>query len=402
MDSRSGRGRVGRMPPRGRSAPRRSTAGTPMPGTLRGLAIGLAAALPGVRSRTILARGGARPLWIAAVQTSGALIPFARHGDDGWDLPWPAPFDAETGALSGGGEAVATPRPDREAPSLPMPPVDQDSRGGRIAAPMQWEVLLADRAGLGPHGGEADAGRSPLHDELGTGFRRARAAPSVEGTRDVAGVAFNHPLEVVPAEEEIPGSTGYAPIWDLVDVDDPRRPGPVETAPLAGLLSAGRRRHHRRRERSAYEGESWRAWRSTATRVASPTASSAAAADTPSRRPLEPREPGEPLRGPSLWITAAHPDRIGDPGGRAARPAIARGPYNAAWACPTSWRDACVRSPRATRTCVRSTCSAPGRRNRATGFRSRRRNPLRVAAAAREDSSGSKSRCIRPPASPWT
>jgi len=93
------------------------------------------------------APSGGEPLWIAAVQTSGALIPFARHGDDGWDLPWPAPFDAETGALADGGEAPSPPRPDRGAPSLPMPPVDQDSRGGRIAAPMQWRFYSQTEQG---------------------------------------------------------------------------------------------------------------------------------------------------------------------------------------------------------------------------------------------------------------
>ena len=166
------------------------------------------------------APSGGEPLWIAAVQTSGALIPFARHGDDGWDLPWPAPFDAETGALDSGGEAVA---PDREAPSLPMPPVDRDSRGGRIAAPMQWTFYSQTEGGSTLTVARLLLAEAQCMMSWALGFGD-RELPLVEGTLDVAGVAFNQPLEVVSAEEEIPGLDRIRAELGLVDVsglDDP-------------------------------------------------------------------------------------------------------------------------------------------------------------------------------------
>ena len=169
------------------------------------------------------ARSGDDPLWIAAVQTSGALIPFARHGDDGWDLPWPAPFDAETGAPDGGGEVAPRPRPDREPPSLPMPPVDQDSRGGRIAAPMQWRFYSQTERGSALTVARLLLAEAQCMMSWALGFGD-RELPRVEGTRDVAGVAFNRPLEVVSAEEEIPGLERIRAELGLVDVaglDDP-------------------------------------------------------------------------------------------------------------------------------------------------------------------------------------
>ena len=189
-----------------------------MPGTLRGLAIGLAAACLACGPGPSSPAEEREPLWIAAVQTSGALIPFARHGDDGWDLPWPAPFDAETGALSGGGEAVAPPRADREAPSLPMPPVDQDSRGGRIAAPMQWTFYSQTERGSALTVARLLLAEAHCMMSWALGFGD-RELPRVEGTPNVAGVAFNHPLEVVSAEEEIPGLDRIRADLGLIDVD---------------------------------------------------------------------------------------------------------------------------------------------------------------------------------------
>ena len=169
------------------------------------------------------ARSGGEPLWIAAVQTSGTLIPFARQGDDGWDLPWPAPFDVETGAPDGGREVAPRPRPDREPPSLPMPPVDQDSRGGRIAAPMEWRFYSQTERGSALTVARLLLAEAQCMMSWALGFGD-RELPRVEGTRDVAGVAFNHPLEVVSAEEEIPGFERIRAELGLVDVaglDDP-------------------------------------------------------------------------------------------------------------------------------------------------------------------------------------
>ncbi len=194
-----------------------------MPGMLRGLAIGLATACLACGPGPSSPGGEPEPLWIAAVQTSGALIPFARHGDDGWDLPWPAPFDAETGVPDDGGEVVPTPRPDGEVRSLPMPPVEQDSRGGRIAAPMQWRFYSQTEQGSALTVARLMLAEAHCMMSWALGFGE-RELPRVEGTRDVAGVAFNHPLEVVSAEEEIPGLDRIRAELGLVDgagFDDP-------------------------------------------------------------------------------------------------------------------------------------------------------------------------------------
>ena len=227
-----------------------------MPGTLRGFAIGLAAACLACGPGPSSPAGEREPLWIAAVQTSGALIPFARHGDDGWDLPWPAPFDAETGALSGGGEMIAPPRPDREAPSLPMPPVDQDSRGGRIAAPMQWRFYSQTEQGSALSVARLMLAEAHCMMSWALGFGE-RELPQVEGTRDVAGVAFNRLLEVVPADEEIPALDRIRAELGLVDSTDPEDPAlsrrflwlgfyRLDDGGIIGVVND-----------RAYEGESW-------------------------------------------------------------------------------------------------------------------------------------------------
>ncbi len=156
------------------------------------------------------------------VRTDGVLIPFARRGDDGWDLPWPAPFDAETAPLDTDGEA-GPPGPGRE-PTLPTPPIDrQDPRGGRIAAPMQWSFYSQTERGTA-----LAVARLLLIEvqclmswALGFGDRELS---SVEGTRGVAGVAFNHPLEIVSSSDGIPAldqMSAELGLVDATDVDDP-------------------------------------------------------------------------------------------------------------------------------------------------------------------------------------
>ena len=199
-----------------------------MPGTLRCLAIGLTSACLACAPGPSAPRPEREPLWIAVVQTGGALIPFARHGDDGWDLPWPAPFDAETGGLDDGGEVVSPPRPDREARPLPMPPVDQDSRGGRIAAPMQWSFYSQSERGTALTVARLLLVEAHCLMSWALGFGEPsgfgeRELPAIEGTPDVAGVAFSHPLEVVSADE-IPGLDRIRAELGLIDVsglDDP-------------------------------------------------------------------------------------------------------------------------------------------------------------------------------------
>ena len=227
-----------------------------MPGTLRCLAIGLTSVCLACGPGPSAPEVAREPLWIAVVQTGGALIPFARHGDDGWDLPWPAPFDPETGVLEDGGEAAPAPRPDRGASSLPMPPVDQDSRGGRIAAPMQWSFYSQTERGSALTVARLLLAEAHCMMSWALGFGE-RELPRVEGTRDVAGVAFNHPLEVVSAEAEIPGLERIRAELGLVDVagpDDPMRSRRfvwlgfyrLDGGGIIGVVNDGR-----------YEGASW-------------------------------------------------------------------------------------------------------------------------------------------------
>ena len=237
--------------------------GTRMPGVFRGLAIGLATAAclacdPGPSSR-----GGERqPLWIAVVQTGGALIPFARHGDDGWDLPWPAPFDAESGALADGGEATPAPPPDREAPSLPMPPVDQDSRGGRIAAPMQWRFYSQTERGSVLTVARLMLVRAHCMMSWALGFGgpsgfREPELPAVEGTPNIAGVAFSLPLEVVSAEDEIPALDRIRAELGLVGSSDPDDPNLSSRFVWLGFYRLDDGRIIGVVNSRLYEGESW-------------------------------------------------------------------------------------------------------------------------------------------------
>ena len=195
----------------------------PMPIELRGFAIALTTAWVACAPGPSGPPPERDPLWIAVVRTDGVLIPFARHGDDGWDLPWPAPFDPEAGGLDDGGEVDPAPRPDRGVSSLPMPPVDQDSRGGRIAAPMEWSFYSQTEQGSALTVASLLLAETQCMMSWALGFGD-RELPRVEGTRDVAGVAFNHPLEVVSAEAEIPELDRIPAELGLVDVaglDDP-------------------------------------------------------------------------------------------------------------------------------------------------------------------------------------
>ena len=233
-----------------------------MPGTLRGFAIGLTTVCLACGPGTSAPPPERDPLWIAVVQTHGVLIPFARHGDDGWDLPWPAPFDAETAALDTGGEVVPPPWLGQEAWTLPVPPIDQqDPGGGRIAAPLQWSFYSQAEQGAA-----LTVARLLLVEAhcmmswalgLGepSGFRD-REMPRVEGTRDVAGVAFNHPLEVVSPDEEIPGleriraELGLNDVGGLEDLESRRFVWlgfyRLDDGGIIGVVNA-----------RYYEGESW-------------------------------------------------------------------------------------------------------------------------------------------------
>ena len=182
-----------------------------MPGMLRAAAIGLTtlclACGPGPTAPPMAGDS----LWVAVVQTHGVLIPFARRAGDTWDLPWPAPFDEETAALDTGGEVVPPPWLGREAWTLPVPPIDrQDPRGGRIAAPMEWSFHSQTEQGTALTVARLLLVRAHCMMSWALGFGepsgfREPELPRVEGTADVAGVAFNHPLEVVSPDEEIPG-----------------------------------------------------------------------------------------------------------------------------------------------------------------------------------------------------
>ena len=202
----------------------------PMPGTLRGFAIALTAASVACAPGPSGPPPEHDPLWIAVVRTDGVLIPFARHGDDGWDLPWPAPFEAETAALDTGGDVVPPPWLGREAWTLPVPPIDrQDPGGGRIAAPLQWSFYSRTEQGTALAVSRLLLVEAHCMMSWGLGLGEPsgsgeRGLPRVEGTPDVAGVAFNHPLDVVSAEEEIPGLDRIRADLDLIDVsglDDP-------------------------------------------------------------------------------------------------------------------------------------------------------------------------------------
>ena len=233
-----------------------------MPGTLRGFAIGLTSACLACGPGPSAPRTEREPLWIAVVRTDGVLIPFARHGDDGWDLPWPAPFDAETAALDTGGEVVPPPWLGQEAWTLPVPPIDEDSRGGRIAAPMQWSLYSQTERETALTVARLLLVEAHCMMSWALGFGESagfgeRELPLVEGTPDIAGVAFNHPLDVVSAEEELPGLDRIRADLGLIgvsDLDDPMQSRRfvwlgfyrLDEGAVIGIVND-----------RAYEGESW-------------------------------------------------------------------------------------------------------------------------------------------------
>ena len=165
------------------------------------------------------------PLWIAVVQSDGALIPIARHDGGVWDLPWPAPFDQETAALDTTGEVSPPPWLGGEAWTLPVPPIDtRDPGGGRIAAPMKWSFYSQTERGAALTVARLLLVQAHCMMQWALGFDE-RELFQVEGTPAVAGVAFNRPLDVVSAEDEmIPGLERIRADLGLVDVADPDDP----------------------------------------------------------------------------------------------------------------------------------------------------------------------------------
>ncbi len=229
-----------------------------MRGTLRGFAIGLATLCLACGPGPSAPPTERDPLWIAVVQTDGALIPFARRVGDRWDLPWPAPFDAQTAALETRGEEVPPPWLGQEAWTLPVPPIDrEDPQGGRIAAPMQWTLYSQTERGTGLTVARLllTQAHCMMRWALGSGERQLSR---VEGTPDVAGVAFNQSVEVVSAADEIPGLDRMRADLGLVDstgLDDPTLArrfiwlGFYRLAAAGGIIGVVNDR--------AYEGESW-------------------------------------------------------------------------------------------------------------------------------------------------
>ncbi len=192
---------------------------------------GLGAAVLGLTTVCLACGGGPSetatprdPLWIAVVQTDGVLIPFARLTGDVWDLPWPAPFDAETAAVDTTGEAAPPPWLGRESWTLPVPPIDgQDPGGGRIAAPIGWSFYSQTERGTALTVTRLLLVEAHCMMRWALGLD-ARELSRVEGTPTLAGVAFNHPLEVVSAEAEIPGLDRIRVelgLMDSTDLDDP-------------------------------------------------------------------------------------------------------------------------------------------------------------------------------------
>ena len=224
-----------------------------MPGTLRSFAIGLTAVCLACGPGPSAPPTAREPLWIAVVQTEGVLIPFARRAGDGWDLPWPAPFDAETAALDTGGEVVPPPWLGREAWTLPVPPIDrQDPAGGRIAAPMQWSYYSQTERGTALTAARLLLIQAHCMMSWALGFEEREPVP-VEGIPEVAGVAFNHPLEVVP-EDEIPELDPISAELGQVDSTDPTLARQfvwlgfyrLDDGAVIGVVND-----------RAYEGESW-------------------------------------------------------------------------------------------------------------------------------------------------
>ena len=158
----------------------------------------------------------ADPLWVAVVHNDGSLTPIAREQDGVWDRPWPSPFRPTLRVDSAG---VLRPLLGVrwEVGDEPWAlPVEVSETGlAALAAPLEWQ-----------HYAGAEVTGSMVAMELRLAqvhclhtwvLDTDRRVPAWEiDRREVAGVAFSRPVEVV-AEEDIPGLEGIREELGYVD-----------------------------------------------------------------------------------------------------------------------------------------------------------------------------------------
>ena len=161
-------------------------------------------------------------LWVAIVNTRGMLIPIARKAGGVWDHHWPDTFEVGRVARIDSDGVLRTFGQGLKPWALPVDA--QDPEFPRIGAPTRWSfhsetppsttltVMGLDL--IGAHCLLKWALRTDATDAGGVSY----VLPEVDGTRQLAGVAFNRRLEAI-SEEEVPYLDRIR--TDLELVDDP-------------------------------------------------------------------------------------------------------------------------------------------------------------------------------------
>ena len=132
----------------------------------------------------------------------GLLIPIARRAGGVWAHPWPEPFDTSNVAVIESDGVLRDFRWESQQGLKPWAlPVDaQDPEFPRIGAPTRWSFHSETPPGTTL----TVTGLALIEAECLVSWALrtdARVLSQVDGTRRVAGVAFNHRLDAVSAEE---------------------------------------------------------------------------------------------------------------------------------------------------------------------------------------------------------
>ncbi len=163
-------------------------------------------------------------LWAAIVDTRGMLIPIARKAGGVWDQHWPNTFQFGLLARIDSDGVLRDWWPRQGLDPWALPVDAQDPEFPRIGAPTRWSFYseTAPSTTLTVTGLDLINAHCLLKWALRTDATDAGGVsyvlPEVDGTRQIAGVAFNRRLEAISGEE-VPYLDRIR--TDLELVDDP-------------------------------------------------------------------------------------------------------------------------------------------------------------------------------------
>ena len=159
-------------------------------------------------------------LWVAIVDTRGMLIPIARKAGGVWDHHWPNTFEVGRVARIDSDGVLRTSESGQGLKPWALPVDAQDPEFPRIGAPTRWSFHseTAPSTTLTVTGLDLIGAHCLVRWALRTNDTDDRRLSQVDGTRQIAGVAFNRRLEAISGEE-VPYLDRIR--TDLELVDDP-------------------------------------------------------------------------------------------------------------------------------------------------------------------------------------